>query len=187
MLRRGIAVGVLGLMVLALFTTMSKISDLEDREQELMTEVDGLSGDVESLQAELDTTKEQRDILKAELDDLLTNQTEVFDTTQMEANNMVVRTFKLTGYAPFDNKSGMCHDGDPTRTASGSYPTRGRTIAVDPKVIPLGTPVWVQGHGWLVAEDTGGLIKGDKIDIMVDTYEETLDVTGEALVVYPRR
>ncbi|MEK4227889.1 ubiquitin-like domain-containing protein [Solibacillus sp. FSL H8-0538] len=44
-----------------------------------------------------------------------------------------------------------------------------KLIAVDPNVIPLGTKVWVEGYGYAVAGDTGGAIKGNKIDILVQT------------------
>ncbi|MGE7023089.1 3D domain-containing protein [Solibacillus cecembensis] len=44
-----------------------------------------------------------------------------------------------------------------------------KLIAVDPKVIPLGTKVWVEGYGIAIAGDTGGSIKGNKIDIFVKT------------------
>ena len=44
-----------------------------------------------------------------------------------------------------------------------------KLIAVDPKVIPLGTKVWVEGYGIAIAGDTGGSIKGEKIDIFVKT------------------
>ena len=42
-----------------------------------------------------------------------------------------------------------------------------KVIAVDPKVIPLGTKVYVEGYGEAVAGDTGGAIKGNKIDLHV--------------------
>lgn len=42
-----------------------------------------------------------------------------------------------------------------------------KVIAVDPKVIPLGSKVWVEGYGYAVAGDTGGAIKGMKIDLFM--------------------
>lgn len=42
-----------------------------------------------------------------------------------------------------------------------------KLIAVDPKVIPLGTKVWVEGYGIAIAGDTGGSIKGGKIDVFM--------------------
>ncbi|HLQ73462.1 MAG TPA: LysM peptidoglycan-binding domain-containing protein [Bacillota bacterium] len=47
-----------------------------------------------------------------------------------------------------------------------------KVIAVDPNVIPLGTKVHVEGYGEAIAADTGGAIKGNKIDIHVPTKDE---------------
>ena len=47
-----------------------------------------------------------------------------------------------------------------------------KVIAVDPKVIPLGTKVWVEGYGTAVAADTGGAIKGNKIDVFMSTKKK---------------
>lgn len=49
-----------------------------------------------------------------------------------------------------------------------------KVIAVDPDVIPLGTKVWVEGYGNAVAGDTGGSIKGNRIDVHVPTREDAL-------------
>jgi 3D (Asp-Asp-Asp) domain-containing protein/cell division protein FtsL len=47
-----------------------------------------------------------------------------------------------------------------------------KVIAVDPKVIPLGTKVHVEGYGYAIAADTGGAIKGNKIDVFIPTKSE---------------
>jgi 3D (Asp-Asp-Asp) domain-containing protein len=49
-----------------------------------------------------------------------------------------------------------------------------KLIAVDPRVIPLGSKVWVEGYGIAVAGDTGGAIKGHKIDVLVPTTSKAL-------------
>lgn len=59
------------------------------------------------------------------------------------------------------------------QTASGKRPQANHTIAVDPKVIPLGTRIIIDGQEY-IAEDTGGMIKGNKIDIFFATHEETV-------------
>lgn len=46
------------------------------------------------------------------------------------------------------------------------------TVAVDPSVIPLGTYMYIDGYGYAVAADTGGAIKGNKIDIYYDYEQE---------------
>ena len=47
-----------------------------------------------------------------------------------------------------------------------------KLIAVDPSIIPLGTKVWVEGYGYAIAGDTGGSIKGNKIDVLFATKAE---------------
>ena len=63
-------------------------------------------------------------------------------------------------------------------TASGLKPVRNpdgiSTIAVDPNVIPLGTKVYVSGYGIAIAADTGGAIKGNIIDVYLNTHEECI-------------
>lgn len=57
------------------------------------------------------------------------------------------------------------------RTAMG-YESRPGRIAVDPNVIPLGSRLYVEGYGYCVAVDTGGAIKGNKVDVCFATIEE---------------
>ena len=47
-----------------------------------------------------------------------------------------------------------------------------KVIAVDPSVIPLGSKVWVEGYGYAVAGDTGGAIKGMKIDLFMPNKDQ---------------
>lgn len=50
-----------------------------------------------------------------------------------------------------------------------------KVISVDPKVIPLGTKVWVEGYGEAIAGDTGGAMKGNKIDLHMSTKNKALN------------
>lgn len=56
-------------------------------------------------------------------------------------------------------------------TATGTWPRCG-TVAVDPRVIPLGSRLWVEGYGPGRAEDTGYLIKGRRIDMFLPSRAE---------------
>lgn len=69
------------------------------------------------------------------------------------------------------------------KTASGTIPTAGRTISVDTSVIPLGTTVIIRGHEY-VAEDRGGAIKGNKIDIFFDDHNEALEFGCQTAEVF---
>jgi hypothetical protein len=63
-------------------------------------------------------------------------------------------------------------------TSQGSKPVAGVTIAADPRVIPMGSRVQVAGageySGIYTVSDTGGAIKGRKLDIFVNSREEAL-------------
>lgn len=59
-------------------------------------------------------------------------------------------------------------------TASGTIVSRG-TVSVDPRVIPLGTKLYVEGYGHAYALDTGGAIKGNRIDLYVETKKEAFE------------
>ena len=85
--------------------------------------------------------------------------------------------FKLTGYCPCK----QCSAGWGRGTCTGAVATANHTIAVDPKVIPLGTQVMINGVVY-TAEDRGGGVKGKHIDIFFDTHAETANHTGGAEV-----
>ena len=69
-----------------------------------------------------------------------------------------------TGYSPQE-------PGLDDHTASGMKAQHG-VVAVDPRVIPLGTRLNVEGYGNCIAGDTGSAIKGNRIDLCFDTLAE---------------
>lgn len=99
--------------------------------------------------------------------------------------------FVLTAYCPCVHCCGEWSAEHPSRigtdyiqkTASGTIPTAGRTIGVDPSVIPFGTTVIINGHEY-VAEDRGGAIKGNKIDIFFSDHAEALDFGRQTAEVF---
>lgn len=80
-------------------------------------------------------------------------------------------TFTVTHYC-CEKYPHICNAGPPYKTATGTTPHVGG-CAVDPKVIPLGSYVKLNGVVYH-AEDTGGSIKGNRIDIVVPTHQEAL-------------
>ena len=82
-------------------------------------------------------------------------------------------TLKATAY----------HEPVGSLTKSGTL-SRVGAVAVDPRVIPLGTRLYVEGYGYCVAEDTGGLIKGNRIDIYLDSEAECVAFGVQDVVVY---
>ena len=80
---------------------------------------------------------------------------------------------KLTAYC-IEDYPHICNDGDASTTATGTKPTPGRTVAVDPNVIPYFSNVIINGQTY-IAEDCGGAIKGNRVDIVFATHQEALD------------
>ena len=83
---------------------------------------------------------------------------------------------EATAYTPFD-------DGQSGLTASG-IPARRGVVSVDPRVIPLGTRVYVMGYGPALAADTGGAIKGARIDLCFEEYNDAIRFGRRTVEVY---
>lgn len=80
-------------------------------------------------------------------------------------------TVTATAYTAYCNGcSGVTATGIDLRANPGQ-----KVIAVDPSVIPLGSKVHVEGYGTAIAGDTGGAIKGNKIDIFVPSKSEAMN------------
>lgn len=78
--------------------------------------------------------------------------------------------FKITYYCDCQ----ICQEEYIGITAIGNKPKTKRTIAVDPNVIELGSKVRINNHDY-IAEDTGGAIKGNIIDVFVATHKEAIE------------
>lgn len=76
--------------------------------------------------------------------------------------------FKLTFYTPDPSENGGY---GVTATGKSLSANVWKAIAVDPSVIPLGSTVYIEGLGTFTAEDTGGAIKGNRIDVLVNYGE----------------
>lgn len=68
-------------------------------------------------------------------------------------------------------------------TATGAFAEYG-VVAVDPSVIPLGTKLYVEGYGVCSAEDTGGAIKGNRIDLCFNSVDECIQYGVRDVNVY---
>ena len=81
------------------------------------------------------------------------------------------RTRVLTMKASAYDTSAASNGGNAGRTASGMR-LRPGVVAVDPRVIPLGTTLYIEGYGMAIAGDTGGSIKGNRIDLCMGSRGE---------------
>lgn len=102
----------------------------------------------------------------------------------------LIGTFKATAYCPCVECCGVWSAEHPDRgddyvqkTRSGTIPEEGRTIAADWSVLPEGSEVIICGHPYIV-EDTGGAIKGNRIDIYFESHEEALEYGVQDVDLY---
>lgn len=100
---------------------------------------------------------------------------------QITQNFKNLGSFRLSFYCTCEKCCGAYATG---LTKSGTTVTEGRTIAVDPKVIPLGSRVYIDGYGVFIAEDVGSAIKENKIDIAVGNHEQALKLGIDEATVY---
>ena len=85
------------------------------------------------------------------------------------SNNLIYAgRFRITYYCSCPKCCGIWSGLN--KTYSGTTPTAGRTIGVDPDIIPLGTHVMLYGHEY-IAEDTGNFT-GEKLDVYCDHHED---------------
>lgn len=88
-----------------------------------------------------------------------------------ELPNKKLGRFTLTWYSP--KELGKQKPSE-LRTSIGVTPKEGRTIAVDPNIIPYGSIVYIQDYGYYIAEDCGGDIKSNRIDIFTNDYKTAI-------------
>ena len=92
-------------------------------------------------------------------------------------------------YSRVINMNATAYSPDPAEnggysvTALGT-PLRRGVVAVDRRVIPLGTKLYIEGYGYARAEDTGGAIKGNKIDLLFNTKAECRNFGRRNVKVY---
>lgn len=104
---------------------------------------------------------------KANKKNKIKSEHEISNSNKKSKNTL---SFVLSGESYIFNSTAYSYSAG-NKTATGVYPKRG-IVAVDPKVIPLGTKLYIEGYGYAVAADTGGVIKGKIIDVFLPTEKE---------------
>jgi 3D (Asp-Asp-Asp) domain-containing protein len=80
-------------------------------------------------------------------------------------------TLVATGYCPCA-KCNYPYGGHPSYLG---YPLKKGIVAVDPRVIPMGSRLYIEGYGSAIAADQGNAIKGNRIDLCFSSHQEALN------------
>lgn len=129
----------------------------------MQTEIQELRYQSSRQAAQLKDKQEQIEVLEI----IIENQSQ--DASELITEPEYIGTFTISHYCPCP----ICCGKSDGITYTGVQATEGRTIAVDPEVIPLDSTVIIAGQEYL-AEDIGGAIKGNKIDMYMESHSEAL-------------
>lgn len=160
-------------------TYEEKMENLEEDIQNKESEIDKLNKD---LQAKREREENDKSVVLSSNEASNSEQSGVTtSSSSSNANNTTLGTFDVTYYSAYDGTQvGITRGG--TNMANGNIHTSDgyRIIAVDPNTIPFGSIVRVttsHGESFMAkADDTGGKIKGNKIDIAVSSPEEAFSL-----------
>jgi 3D (Asp-Asp-Asp) domain-containing protein len=100
-----------------------------------------------------------------------TQPTTIKEFRQLEAPHIIEQPSR-GGQIMVMEATAYCHG---TRTATGTKPTPGRTVAADPSILPYGTELIIDGVPGYVVEDCGGDIRGARLDIFVEDYATAIN------------
>ena len=147
-------------------------NNLDNTLIELNTTKDKLDATQENLRTETEKSNRYSEELNAINKELEVANTTIADLKDEEYRLVYIGNFKLTHYCT-EKREHICGTGAGL-TATGTKVTAGRSVAVDPSVIPYGTRMYIEGYGWRTAEDCGGGVDGSHIDIAVETHSQAL-------------
>lgn len=103
------------------------------------------------------------------------------------SDNIKIESNPTNNYKEVYTMMSTAYAGD-TITYIGTTPVRDpdgiSTIAVDPSIIPLGSKVYIPGYGLAIASDTGGLIKGNRIDLFLNSEDECINWGVQTVSLY---
>lgn len=126
------------------------------------------------LQIEVEKSVKLNDNLSKTKEKLEAAQAVISNLKSDEYKFIYIGEYKFTHYC-VEKRRHICGTGTGL-TATGTQVTAGRTVAVDPSVIPYGTELYIEGYGWRVAEDCGGTVNGNHVDIAVETHPRAMSM-----------
>ena len=180
----------------------SEATESEKRINTLKDKIDSLNSEIERLESELKTLHTENEHMRLQLDEYEQPTTEEVEEPSVESSlEPVVESATIIK----DDHSTMTEidDNNPTSNeatmefwctcdmtayiptgnpcANGNYPQAGYTVACN--TLPFGTKIYIEGWGYRVVEDRGGM-PGNGIDLFVNSYDEAVNIGRQSVNVY---
>jgi 3D (Asp-Asp-Asp) domain-containing protein len=167
--------------------TTAEYKPVTDRLLDSYTEINTLRKEMMFRDEKIENMQERLASLEAQLAVPVVNSTSDLNFS----SNVRVAKFRISAYSPYDDRNYINSDGNPNNTATGTKPKPG-TFAVDPRVIPYGSKVTIVYADGTVeegyAEDTGGAIKNNRIDVFRYTFDTAMDFgMKDAIVMWEEK
>lgn len=160
---------------------IEKLNDLleiaKTKRHEKNNQIDTLNEELRKTQDKLETKEVEVEKLKRSSRSRTLN----VKPNKKSTSGVLLGTFEATAYDDTPASQGKWVG----KTATGVKPRVG-VIAVDPRIIPLGTKLYVEGYGNCIAGDTGGDIKGNRLDLFFNTPSEVKKYGRRQVKVYRR-
>ncbi|MFO7929229.1 MAG: 3D domain-containing protein [Candidatus Humimicrobiaceae bacterium] len=152
-----------------------KKKEMEQLKEKIIIEEQNLQKSIQENKALLERVKSER----SEIENLL-NEVKKRIAKIQPPGLTLVGEWEMVATAYYSGGGGLNGNGI---TAIGLSVKKG-IVAVDPKIIPLGTRLFIPGYGEALAADTGGWIKGKRIDLAFDSLEECYGFGRRKLRIY---
>lgn len=169
-------------VLIAVMFLLGRALGQREVQQEYGQRVDELQREVQHIEGELIDRQQLLDEIRL----LRLENQELHDRMEQWLDHFELQTFEATAYSPYDDRNGINSEGDPGVTALGYAPGPGK-FAVDFNVIEPHSLMWVEGEGWGIAADTGGAIKGRRVDVFRRDYGRAMRYGRQTVKVGVRK
>lgn len=176
------------ILTIAMICSIIGFEGNRQQKQDIKAELSVAQSEIVSLQDTLNKSEadlQQKINENKKLESELTEANKTIDTFKNNKYKFVyLGKFKLTAYCSCEKCCGYWatvrkkdKNGNPiVTTASGAVAQEGVTIAVDTSKIPYGTNVYIAGYGYRIAQDCGGGVKGNHIDVYYSDHNKALSM-----------
>jgi len=171
---------VLAGVMIATSSVQSIFNEINYNYRQSIVQLQNIAYDLHKTNLKNEIIKKQTNYMANE-EKVVISEPQVNEERIADGNKTYLGKFKITHYCACQKCCGANAQGI---TASGKKVEEGKTIAVDTKVIKMGSKVLIDGYGEYEAQDTGSAIKGNIIDVYVADHNQALQMGVQYKDVY---